>query len=81
MESWVQGRPALVNGRSPVLAQHAQASGGGLPFCGFADFAGCLDYLIEHPEVGGRMGEAGRRYVDANFRWDCMVERYAGLLG
>ncbi|GIW05675.1 MAG: hexosyltransferase [Dehalococcoidia bacterium] len=81
MESWLQRRPVLVNAGSAVLAHHCYQSGGGLPFCGFAEFAGCLDWLIEHPAAADRMGEAGRRYVLANYDWSIMVERYARLLG
>ncbi|MFN8535798.1 MAG: glycosyltransferase family 4 protein [Dehalococcoidia bacterium] len=81
MESWLQGRPVLVNGGSDVMAHHCVESGGGLPFCGFAEFAGCLDWLVEHPEEAARMGDAGRHYVLANYDWDVMVGRYAGLLG
>lgn len=81
MESWLQRRPVLVHAGSAVLAEHCRASGGGLPFASFAEFAGCLDWLIEHPAAADRMGEAGRRYVLANYDWPIIVERYARLLG
>ena len=81
MESWLQRRPVLVHAGSAVMAHHCRESGGGLPFSGFAEFAGCLDWLIEHPAEADRLGEAGRRYVLANYDWKVMVERYAGLLG
>lgn len=81
MESWLQRTPVLVNAGSAVMANHAVTASGGLPFNGSAEFAGCVDYLLEHPTVAERMGENGRRYVLANYAWDRMVERYAQLLG
>ncbi|GIW10318.1 MAG: hypothetical protein KatS3mg061_1375 [Dehalococcoidia bacterium] len=81
MESWLQRRPVLVNGASAVLVHHCLASGGGLPFGSFAEFAGCLDWFREHPEQAAQMGEAGRRYVLAHFSWPHLIERYGGLLG
>ncbi|MCS6802709.1 MAG: glycosyltransferase family 4 protein [Chloroflexota bacterium] len=81
MESWLQRRPVLVNAESAVMAQHCRESGGGLPFRGFAEFAGCLDWLLEHPAEADRMGEAGRRYVLANYDWRILIDRYARLLG
>lgn len=81
MESWLQGTPVLVNAVCEPTSEHCRASSGGLAFRGFAEFAGCLDWYLEHPEKRRRMGELGREYVVANYHWDKIVGRYARLLG
>jgi glycosyltransferase involved in cell wall biosynthesis len=74
-ESWVQHRPALVQGASPVLAGQARRSGGAIPYRGFAEFEAAVELLRNTPELADRMGDNGRRYVDEHYRWDRVLER------
>lgn len=75
MESWLQGTPVLVNAGCPVTVDFCKRSGGGLWFDGFAEFAACLDYLLNRPELRRRMGEAGRAFVLRECRWDEVARR------
>lgn len=80
MESWLQRTPVLVNADCAVTRHHAIESGGGLAFHGFAEFAGCLDYLCDNREMRDRLGASGREYVLRNFAWERVLPRYQALL-
>jgi Glycosyltransferase len=79
-EAFAQGRPALVQGRCAVLAGHAHRSGAAIPYSGFAEFEAALDLLFERQGLATAMGEAGRRYVSREYRWDNVLDRYERLL-
>jgi glycosyltransferase involved in cell wall biosynthesis len=74
-EAWLQGRPALVQGRSEVLAGQAARAGGAIPYRGFAEFEAALDLLLDDRELGDRMGESGRRYVEKTYTWDAVLDQ------
>jgi glycosyltransferase involved in cell wall biosynthesis len=79
-ESWVQRRPALVQGASTVLAGQARRARGALPYRGFAQFEAAAQLLVERPELGDELGRNGRRYVEDRYRWDVVLEEVeAGL--
>ena len=75
MESWLQGRPALVNRDCAVTAGAVAEARGGLDFNDFASFAAALDILLEHPDVASSFGEAGRNYVQHHCRWPDVAAR------
>jgi glycosyltransferase involved in cell wall biosynthesis len=79
-EAWTQGRPALVQGRCAVLAGQARRAGGGIPYRGFAEFEAAVDSLVDEPNLQRRLGERGRSYVEANYEWDVVLDRYEELL-
>jgi len=76
MESWMCGVPCLVHGDCAVTREHVVRAGGGLYFRSFAEFDKCVQYLLQNPDTARQMGRAGRRYVEENFAWDRIVERY-----
>lgn len=80
MESWLAGTPVLVNGACAVTKEHVLRSNGGLYFDNYAEFAAALDRLLADRPLAQRLGEQGRRYVRANYRWPTIVERYIDLL-
>lgn len=80
MESWLAGRPVLVHEDCPVTRGHVQRSKGGLWFRTYEEFAGALDWLLEHPDLASRMGENGRRYVLANYTWETVLDRFEALI-
>ena len=73
-EAWLQGRPALVQGRSEVLEGQARRSGGAIPFRGYAQFEAALDLLLSDEELAQRMGAAGRRYVEQTYAWPTVLD-------
>ena len=76
MEAWECGLPVLVNGRSEVLREHCERSGGGLWFDRYARFEVAVDAVVDQPALAASLGARGRRYVEANYRWPTLVERY-----
>ena len=79
-EAWMQGRPALVQGASNVLAGHVRRSGGGLTYRSFAEFDSALRLLLGDGALRDKMGARGREYVLENFDWSLVIERYEALL-
>jgi glycosyltransferase involved in cell wall biosynthesis len=80
VEAWSHGRAALVNGRCAVLDGQARRSNGAIPYRGFAEFEAGLDLLVERPALRRALGEAGRDYVDARYRWPVVLDEYEALL-
>ncbi|MBN1484462.1 MAG: glycosyltransferase family 4 protein [Chloroflexia bacterium] len=76
MEGWLQGAPVLVNAACDVTVWHCRESNGGLYFQDYAEFEGCLNYLLERPQVRERMGALGRAYVRQNYAWPEVMQRF-----
>lgn len=79
-EAWAQRIPAIVQGHCDVLVGQSRRSGGGIPYWGFPEFEAAVDRLVEDPALVRAMGQAGRRYVEENYAWDVVMERYEKLL-
>jgi glycosyltransferase involved in cell wall biosynthesis len=75
-ESWIQKRPALVQGRCEVLKGQAIRSGGAIPYEGFAEFEAAVQFLLQKPEIANEMGIAGDDYVKANYEWDVVMQGF-----
>ena len=75
MEAWLQGTPALVHADCAVTRQAAEASGGGLTFKDFGEFAAALDLLLADAELRRQMGRRGREYVLATCDWADVARR------
>jgi glycosyltransferase involved in cell wall biosynthesis len=78
-EAWVHRVPALVQGRSPVLAGQARRSGGALAYRGFAEFEAALDLVLGDPALRRRLGDAGRAYTERWYAWPVVLDRYEAL--
>jgi glycosyltransferase involved in cell wall biosynthesis len=74
LEAWAMGRPVLVNSACKVLEGQCVRSGGGLFYRGYSEFAEALRRLLADSGLRRALGEAGRRYVAAEYDWD-VVER------
>jgi glycosyltransferase involved in cell wall biosynthesis len=79
-ETFAHRRPALVQGRCEVLRGHARRSGAAIPYEGFAEFEAAVDLLVRDPALADRMGRAGRAYVEREYTWDVVLDRYEALL-
>lgn len=80
MESWLAGRPVLVHGDCAVTVGHVRRAQGGLWFRTYDEFVGAVEWLRAHPEEAARMGRNGREYVQRNYTWDVVVERFERIL-
>lgn len=81
LEAWLAGTPALVHRDCEVTAEHLRASGGGLAFGDYPEFAEALGILLRDREQAERLGEAGRRYVEEEYNWDSVISRLLDALG
>jgi glycosyltransferase involved in cell wall biosynthesis len=79
-EAFAFGRPAIVDGRCAVLRGHAQRSGAAIPYDNFGEFEGALEMLLADPALARAMGAAGRTYVEREYTWDVVLDRYEALL-
>ena len=80
LEGFAVGTPALANARSAVLLDHCLRSNGGLFYEGADEFVECLDVLVRDEPVRAALGQAGRRYVAAEYRWNVVLDRYRSLI-
>jgi glycosyltransferase involved in cell wall biosynthesis len=82
LEAWAQGTPVLATSRSPVLRGHVERSGGGLLYDGSAgDFAARVERLLADEALRKTLGERGRGYVEARYRWPRITGQYLEFLG
>lgn len=79
-ETWLQQRPALVQGKCEVLRGQAQRSGGAIAYEGFAEFESSVNYLLDNPEMAEKMGQSGYQYVESNYQWNIVLDRFEETL-
>jgi glycosyltransferase involved in cell wall biosynthesis len=80
IEALTAGAPVVVNGLCGPTVEHCESSGAGMWFEDFAAFEAALRRLTDDDALHAAMGRNGRRYVDANFRWSVILDRYCGFL-
>lgn len=76
MESWLQGRPVLVHENCDVTRNFVERSNGGLYFNGYAQFSECVSTFLKNLEISVEMGLAGKHFVETNFNWETVSEKY-----
>ena len=81
MEAWLLGTPVLVSANCPVTKDHVLRSGGGLYFGNEEDFAGVMCELLRTPELRQSLAIAGRRYVEKEYSWSAVMERFDRVMG
>lgn len=74
------GTPGLVSGRSEVLRDHCLRSNAGLYYRDADEFVETADLLVRQGGLRAALGENGRRYVQQNYRWPVVLDRYRGLI-
>jgi glycosyltransferase involved in cell wall biosynthesis len=80
LESWMMGRPVLVNGDCEVLRGQVLRAGGGLYYRDREEFAAALDVLREEPQLADTLGRQGQSYFETHYSWDVVLEKYERLL-
>jgi len=76
MEAWLMETPVLVHDACDVTKHHVVRSRGGLYFQDYFDFEVGLEYLLEHPEQRRQMGCDGKAYVESNYLWTTVLDRF-----
>ena len=81
LEAWSQGTPVLATARSPVLRGHVERSGAGLLFDRApGDFDAAAGLLLADEALRKGLGERGRAYVEARYRWPSITRQYLEFL-
>jgi glycosyltransferase involved in cell wall biosynthesis len=81
LEAWSQGTPVLATARSPVLRGHVERSGAGLLFDQApGDFAAAVGSLVADEALRKALGERGRAYVEARYRWPRITRLYLDFI-
>jgi glycosyltransferase involved in cell wall biosynthesis len=81
LEALALGTPGLVNAGSAVLKEHCLRSNAGLFYEDGDEYAEALDLLAWQKGLRAALGANGRRYVDQEYRWGVVLDRWRGLLG
>ena len=80
LEGFAVGTPGLVNAGSAVLKEHCLRSNAALFYGDGDEYAEALDRVVGDQALRRALGEAGRRYVAASYRWDVVLDRYRALI-
>jgi glycosyltransferase involved in cell wall biosynthesis len=80
LEALALGTPGLVNAGSAVLKEHCLRSNAGLFYSDGEEYAEALDLLVRQETLRRTLGAQGRRYVDAEYRWSVVLERWRSLV-
>jgi len=80
MESWLAGRPTIVNAECGATTDFCIESNGGLYFSQYEEFHEILLLLSDDQNLSAALGANGRQYVLGNFRPDAVAARYREAL-
>ncbi len=80
LEGFSLGTPGLVNSGSAVLEEHCLRSNAGLFYADGDEYAEALDLLVRESKLRASLGANGRRYVDAEYRWSVVLDRWRMLI-
>ena len=80
LEGFALGVPGLVNARSEVLKEHCLRSGASLFYEDGDEYAEALDTLARETALRAALGASGRRYVETEYRWDVVLDRWRELI-
>jgi glycosyltransferase involved in cell wall biosynthesis len=79
LESMAVRTPILVREQTDPLKQHCLKGKSGLTFSGYDEFEAVCDLFLSDSRLRKAMGESGRRYVEANYSWPKIMEKYERL--
>ena len=80
LEGFALGTPGLVNARSAVLEEHCLRSNAGLFYADGDEYVEAMAALAGEDRLREALGASGRRYVEAEYRWDVVLVRWRALL-
>ena len=80
LEAMALEKTVLIDAECEVVRDHCTISNGGLYYHGFYEFEGCINYMLENPEICKRMGKNGKEYVDRCYTWDSILGRLEEMI-
>jgi glycosyltransferase involved in cell wall biosynthesis len=79
LEAFAVGTPILANARAEVLVDHCRQSHAGLFYADRWEFVEALKLLMRDRNLREAMGRNGKAYVDQNYRWSIIINKYERL--
>jgi glycosyltransferase involved in cell wall biosynthesis len=80
LESLAVRTPILVQESTDPLKQHAVGGQCGLCFANKEEFTSVLDLMVGDKRLRDGLGNNGRAYVEANYTWDRVIDKYERLI-
>ena len=80
LEAFAVGTPILANAQSDVVTDHCQRSNAGLYYGSRDEFVESLKLLMRDDELRAKMGHLGRAYVEANYSWSVILDKYERMI-
>ncbi len=80
VEALTAGVPVLVNASCGATREHCEQSGAGLWFGDFAEFEAVVALLATDDTLHRTMRRNGLRYVETNYAWPVILDRYCAFL-
>ena len=80
VEAFTAGVPVLVNAVCGATREHCEQSGGGLWFDGYAGFEAAVELLTTDEAAHATLASLGHRYVETNYTWPAVLERYCAFV-
>ncbi len=79
LESLAVRTPILVQAATDPLREHCRRGNAGLSFANADEFAVALDLLVRDRKLRDALGQNGLDYVQKNYTWNRILEKYAIL--
>ena len=76
LEAWALSTPTLATSECPVKRGHTTRSDAGLLFGPDAPLEDVLEKLFREPGAYAEAAAAGQRYVQQNYAWPTVIERF-----
>jgi glycosyltransferase involved in cell wall biosynthesis len=80
VEGLTAGAPVIVNAVCGATREHCERSGAGLWFADFREFEAVVLRVTTDDALHATMVRNGARYVEANFRWPGILNRYCAFV-
>jgi glycosyltransferase involved in cell wall biosynthesis len=81
LESLSVRTPILVQGTTEPLRQHCLQGRAGLWFTNPSEFGVAVEWLLRDARLREALGRNGLAYVQKNYTWSCILDKYEVLFG
>ncbi len=80
LEAFALHVPVIANGHCEVLKEHCRKSNAGLYYENEQEFEAVVNYLLQHPKQAAVMQENAKAYMEQNYQWDVILDRFCGVI-
>jgi len=80
LQGFMCGKPAIVNGDSPVLKDHCIESNAGLFYRSEDEFLYSLKLLLCRSDLRAFLGNNGKKYIQSQFTWPIVTQKFRNFI-